>query len=241
MNKVEKSCSTPLNWDWKSTPWYSTRISRVDHQLMWLMIIDDDQQDIHQVKHHHNNNLIIILIFLWNNLFFHKNQNLNSKSDQNWKNDFSLTQNKTHSFFQTQTEMKHSWWLWWRHRSIFRKPQLLSNHKIKIFSSNIKQNSFSWWCWRRQSIFRFSSKWKFYCFLHNFFEASKNKSDDVIDLFLENVIKLTTNQFWAIWGIVPKIENYTPSFPQQQDKPQQWNILQNIYHQSNKMEMKFKF
>ena len=209
MNKVEKSCSTPLSWDWKSTPWYSTRISRVNHQLIWLIIIDDYQQDIHQVKHHHNNNLIIILIISWNNIFFIKIKTSTKNLTKKWKLNFLWLRTKLIHF----SKLKQEWnilddsddviVLFLENLNFYKK------YKTK-YSSIFKQNSFSWWCWRHHSIFWFYSKWKFYCFLLNFFETSKNKSDDVINLFLENLIKLTTNQFWVNWGIVLKIENYTP-------------------------------
>ena len=52
--------------------------------------------------------------------------------------------------------------------------------------------------WRHQSIFRFSSKWKFYHFLLNFFETRKNKSDDVIILFLENIFQIVTKCWYFL-------------------------------------------
>ena len=159
------------------------------------MIIDDDQQDIHHVKYHHNNNLIIILIILWNNLFFHQNQNLNSISDKIWKMTFLSPRTKLIHF----SKLKQKW-------NTLHDPDdvinlflenlnFIKKYKTKYFSSIIKQNSFSRWCWRHHSIFRFSSKWKLIHYLLNYFITSKNKSDDVINLFLENVIKPITNQF----------------------------------------------
>ena len=195
VNKVEKTWSTPLSWEWKSTPWYSTRKSRVDHQLMWLMIIDDYQQDIHQVKHHHNNNLIIILIIFWNNFFFIKIKTSTQNLTKKWKLSFLWPRTKLIHF----SKLKQEWNILDDSDDVINlfleNLNFIKKYKTKYFSSIIKQNSFSRWCWRHHSIFRFSSKWKLIHYLLNYFITSKNKSDDVINIFLENVIKPITNQF----------------------------------------------
>ena len=112
-------------------------------------------------------------------------------------NFYQKIQNKL--FFSMIKQNSFSRWCW-RHQSIFRKIKnvffQIKSNIIKTFSTTPTSMKQWWWIWwRHHSIFRFYWKWSFYHFLLNFLETSKNKSDDVINLFLENVIKLTTNQF----------------------------------------------